>query len=553
MHLHRLKIDNFRNLRDIEITFAANADVDGESRRLRSHAVIGQNGSGKSNMLEAIVTIFRDLDLNDPTPFGYELEYSVRGYDISVVAEVNAEPKVTIGGESADPWLLSDRFRENPETGESERGSARLYLPSHIFTYYSGKSERLELLFQEHQRRYIDNLNEFGEEVDSDSLLRRLFYCTHPHARLVLLSCLLAPERPLKEILHDLRIEEIDSALFTLKKPYRLSGELSATDIKQGDNRFWYDRTRFTEDFLSKLWELATAPIDHTEEKLIDFRGRTELQELLYLFLKDRETLLRLKDETGTGDSSRFFQYIEGSYIADLLDEVRIFVKHKAADDVISFEQLSEGELQLLTVLGLMRITRQDHCLFLLDEPDTHLNPIWKLRYFDRINEAMHQDEEEIIQGDSQVIITTHDPMMIGSLRKEQVRILRPGDKTIVETPLDHPQGMSVSGLLKSEYFGLRSTVDGETRRRLDRRNLLYAKSNERTPQEDEEMSRLSHELSELGFANDFKDPMYDLFVKRMAKMTQFHKDALTPDEHAAQDAAADEIIRRILAEEKSA
>ena len=128
-----------------------------------------------------------------------------------------------------------------------------------------------------------------------------------------------------------------------------------------------------------------------------------------------------------------------------------------------------------------------------------------------------------------------------------------PGDKTIVETPLDHPQGMSVSGLLKSEYFGLRSTVDGETRRRLDRRNLLYAKSNERTPQEDEEMSRLSHELSELGFANDFKDPMYDLFVKRMAKMTQFHKDALTPDEHAAQDAAADEIIRRILAEEKSA
>ena len=160
---------------------------------------------------------------------------------------------------------------------------------------------------------------------------------------------------------------------------------------------------------------------------------------------------------------------------------------------------------------------------------------------------------EEIIQGDSQVIITTHDPMMIGSLRKEQVRILRPGDKTIVETPLDHPQGMSVSGLLKSEYFGLRSTVDGETRRRLDRRNLLYAKSNERTPQEDEEMSRLSHELSELGFANDFKDPMYDLFVKRMAKMTQFHKDALTPDEHAAQDAAADEIIRRILAEEKSA
>jgi ABC-type proline/glycine betaine transport system ATPase subunit len=302
---------------------------------------------------------------------------------------------------------------------------------------------------------------------------------------------------------------------------------------------------------LDKLWELSIAPIDYTEERVIDFRGRTELQDLLYLFLNDRDSLVSLKEHIG--DTYRFFRYVEGSYIADLLDDVQIFVKHKHADDLITFEQLSEGELQYLTVLGLMRITHQDECLFLLDEPDTHLNPIWKLRYFDDIEKVLKQDDDEIIKGDSQIIITTHDPMMIGSLRKEQVRILRPGDKSVVETPLDHPQGMSVSGLLKSEYFGLRSTVDGETRRRLDRRNFLYAKGDERTQQEDEEMSRLSHELSELGFANDFKDPMYDLFVKRMAKMTQFHKDALTPEEQAAQDAAADEIIRAILAEEKPA
>lgn len=140
MRLKRLNIPNFRNLRDFEIAFTrSTTDADGTARTFKSHAVIGQNGSGKSNMLEAIVTIFRDLDLNQPTSFGYELDYSVRDYEISIVAEANAEPKVTIGGEPADPWLLSDRFRENPETGESERGSARLYLPSHIFTYYSGK------------------------------------------------------------------------------------------------------------------------------------------------------------------------------------------------------------------------------------------------------------------------------------------------------------------------------------------------------------------------------------------------------------------------------
>ena len=81
------------------------------------------------------------------------------------------------------------------------------------------------------------------------------------------------------------------------------------------------------------------------------------------------------------GGTDSFFRYAEGAYIGDLIDEVRITVeKRDEHGGKVSFIQLSEGELQMLTVLGLMRITREDHCLFLLDEPDTHLNPIWKLR-----------------------------------------------------------------------------------------------------------------------------------------------------------------------------
>lgn len=553
MQLQRLKIPEWRNLRDFEITFTGSAtDEDGTNRVFRTHALIGQNGSGKSNMLEALVTIFRDLDLNEPTPFDYELDYS-RKYDNQIyeIRIVNTNPSqltVTINGEPVNPWLLSDRYGETD--GKPERGSARKYMPSHIFTYYSGKSERLEALFRDHQDRFIDNLTDYEEELDSDSPLRRLFYCRHPHSKLVLLACLLAPEFPLKEILHDLKIEDVDSALFVLKKPYRLSGDMTAEQIKSGDNRFWFDNTRFSEEFLSKHWELAIAPIDYTEEKTVDFRGRTEPQDLLYLFLKDKDALSSLKDHIG--DSYRFFQYIEGSYIADLLEDIQIFVKHKNSDDLISFEQLSEGELQLLTVLGLMRITHRDECLFLLDEPDTHLNPIWKLRYFDEIEKVLKYDDNETIQGDSQIIITTHDPMMIGSLRKEQVRVLRQQNgKTVVDEPTEDPQGQGVNGLLKSELFGLQSTVDSETMRQINRRNALYAKE-ARLPEEERELTSLSRKLADLGFATDFRDPYYELFVKHMSKRTEFQKVTLTAEEIAAQDAAAHEIIDQILAEENA-
>jgi len=205
----------------------------------------------------------------------------------------------------------------------------------------------------------------------------------------------------------------------------------------------------------------------------------------------------------------------------------------------------------MLTVLGLMRITREDHCLFLLDEPDTHLNPIWKLRYFDDIEGVLNQEGEALMQGASQVLITTHDPMMIGSLRREQVHILRrQADHTVVETPDEHPQGMGVTGLLKSELFGLSSTLDAETERRVFRRNELFVKP-QRTAEDDEELSRLSAELADLGFSvADFRDPDYALFVRKMAQHRRFRKPELTPEEQAEQDRIADEIIEEILREE---
>jgi len=200
-------------------------------------------------------------------------------------------------------------------------------------------------------------------------------------------------------------------------------------------------------------------------------------------------------------------------------------------------------------VLGLMRITRDRDCLFLLDEPDTHLNPIWKLRYFDEIEDALKLDGG--IAVDSQILLTTHDPMMIGSLRKEQVRILRrEGTRTVVDVPQEHPQGMGVTGLLKSDVFGLSSTLDAETERRLFRRNDLFA-LDDRTPEQDAELQRLSAELADLGFAStDFKDPLYAKFVRRMAKHTHFNKSSLTLKEQEDQDRIADQIIGEILREE---
>jgi len=345
----------------------------------------------------------------------------------------------------------------------------------------------------------------------------------------------------------------LESALFVLQQPHTLRS-LEAKDITEGDPRFWYARGTVVNEFLDKLWKVAWAPIEDIKDKLIDFRGRMEKQKLLYLFVPNKTKLTELGQLVGTPE--RFFRYAEGAYVGDLIEEVRIIVKkHDECSDNINFTQLSEGELQMLTVLGLMRITSEDHCLFLLDEPDTHLNPVWKLRYFDEIEKVLRHNDDETLSGESQIIITTHDPLMIGSLRREQVRILRnERGKSLVEMPDEHPQGMGVAGLLKSEMFGLPSTLDLPTLNKLQRRNELLAKKAKEglTIEDNEELTRLRDYLDDLGFSREYRDPMYQLFIQKMYDVHSQPLNAiLSADELKAQERLAEKIAIELVKHEK--
>lgn len=596
MQLRFLAIPQFRNLRNLDVNFATELEPvacvtacasEAPVKRIRSHALIGQNGTGKSNLIEALITLFRDVDLDREAAFDYTLEYEIRGHIVRIQADTTKQkrPYVWVDGDRVSQEYLIKN--DPPEKVPQDKRRGPRLLPTHIFAYYSGRNERIEQLFQEHQRRFNKRQEITTDEVLSEDLLenftasdadiraiedakrrretklkqagddrlRRLFYCRGGHSQLVLLACLLSDDPIFKKVLNNLHIESLESALFVLKEPHRLrekrrNGKFDENEIIEGDPRFWYARGNVVSEFLDKLWQVAWAPIEQEASKQIDFRGRSEKQKQLYLFVPDKDKLKQLGELVGGPDS--FFRYAEGAYIGDLIDEVRITVKKRDEHGgKVSFTHLSEGELQMLTVLGLMRITREDHCLFLLDEPDTHLNPIWKLRYFDDIEGVLSSDKDSLVQGESQILITTHDPMMVGSLKREQVHILRNhGGRSVIESPDEHPQGMGVTGLLKSELFGLSSTLDIETERRLFRRNELFVKT-PRTQEENAELTRLSAELADLGFSTaDFRDPDYALFVRKMAQHRKFRKPTLTPEEQAEQDRIADDIISEILREE---
>lgn len=179
MRLDELWIENFKNLRDIKIDFDEQSPYT---------VLIGENGAGKSNLIEALACIFRSLDLEEPAPFGYEIGYRCRGQDLQIKAAKGALAQVRLKQEGTDLYqeLPKAKFMSLASDGRPN------YRPAFVFGYYSGPSDRLSSLFERHQERFYRLIiqpqgRRDGSPVHSNAL-RRLFYAQTLHGQFALLA-----------------------------------------------------------------------------------------------------------------------------------------------------------------------------------------------------------------------------------------------------------------------------------------------------------------------------------------------------------------------------
>jgi predicted ATPase len=516
MKLQSIRIREFKNLRDFEAQFGTES---------LTTVLIGQNFTGKSNLLEALVIIFRDLDLGAPPSFEYAIRYECRGKQIEIVPEDRVGSKsqrITVNGDRV-PYSV---FSTDPD---------RSYLPNNVFGYYSGPSSRFESHFTRHQEKFYRQLL----RDESDEALRPLFYARLIHSQFVLLAFFYEEDREGFSFLRDyLNIEALESVLFVLKQPP------SDWPTTQGDKRFWHARGA-VQHFLDQLYRHALAPLKLKQRVDLDFvKKRTE--ERIYLFLKDKYELQKLRGYYET--PNLFFKALESTYLSKLLAEVRIRVRIRECTGALTFKELSEGEQQLLTVMGLLRFTREDEALFLLDEPDTHLNPIWSLHYIDLLNSIVGTQKR------SQIIMTTHDPLTIAGLTRDQVRVMYKDETTNLisaRVPEHDPKGMGVSGILTSDLFGLRSDLDLETLKLLDERRNLATK--EQLSDGDKlRLKQLREELKDVDMSTRARDPLYKDFIRAMWANEEFRETqdvVLTDVQRKKRNRLAAQAIEEIQAE----
>lgn len=529
MRLDYLKIGSAKDSPTHQFKNLKNVCIDFDQKEWIT-VVIGWNGTGKSNVLEALAVIFVDLlDLKKSPKFAYEIIYKIgkasNQKTIRVVADPDSPPKEQLKVYIKTQNIISSKsiqtelFEESSDLASSESYSdLKLneflvedsdYLPKYIFSYYSGHSQRMFKIFEPALKDHYDKLMNF--ELSDENFIRQKFYALPEHSQFVLLSFLSQLDDSsigLKFLEEHFGIDPenaLHSVLFILRQP-PWNGQAT------GDKRVW-GTVGDAQTFLSKLYDISLAPITlkQSEHQYI-WSNKKKSFEHKYLYLKDPNDIKQLGYKTPRA----LFNAIESVFISLLIKEIRVRVKLKNNSNNVVFQELSEGEQQLLTVLGLLKFTAGEESLFLLDEPDTHLNPKWSVDYIKYLKMFISNDQSDEDQT-SHIVLTTHNPIAIAELEKQQIQILHRKDdqKIYADQPDQDPKGMGYAGIITSDMFGLGSSLDKQTNELLIEYQKLVIKPRvDKTPEDKQRQKELREYLENLDFNFDFKDRIKQEFMR---------------------------------------
>lgn len=518
----------FKNLEDFKI------DIDENSMQT---VLIGLNATGKSNFLESLLIIFGTLelenkDISDLT-FSYYIKYNCWNKNI----EIEYNHKTDKYSFKIFDIANSKEFVIENKNRKQFFKNKREYLPKHVFIYYSGISNRLGKYYDRYITDYYKKIIKENATYEEFDEIQPIFLTQNIHGTLALLAFFLNTDNDnesLDFLNKELNIYEIVSTLFIIKNP-------EWSKIKKEDNILW-GATGLVSRFLTDLFRFSLAPIYQKERKVVSY-NKFETNELLYLFIKDQKTFdefISLKFLT----RNQLFNALISTDLSNMLSDIKVKVRKKDVDGELSMSEFSEGEQQLLTVFGLLRFTRDEESLILLDEPDTHLNPQWKWKYIDFLNKVVDNPKS------TQIIFCTHDPLVIGGLDKKQVIIFKKeNDKTIAFNPTISPKEMSVDKILTSELFGIPSIMSKELEDKLNAKRYLQSKIMNETITQDEKLKFITLEkyFADINFYDTFVDSRFKQFVKLTSEYEEFSNRSYSEEEIEKLNSIAKGVLDNIL------
>lgn len=391
MRIQRVTVKRYKNLKAFDCVFSDSNIA----------AFIGNNGSGKSNLLEVITRAFsnaknyasnKELPIIPPHTLpmvnNCVIEYEIGGSNY--VLSYNADVDGMLSRLEADPPVI---VREEisiccngTKLQKSEMTSA---LPDSILLYYAGETLRQKGTAEGTYDNYYERELKRTKTADLPSL-RFMDYFSAGDLPLLLLTASAYKGEYYSRFLNLIGCSDISSKFsFILRNPGKGKG---AADT-------YWNATGFVKHFLNETRRYVSGTRDS---------GGFQY----YMFFDNAEDLKNISN-----DEYDLFAKLRALKHYGYLEHIGIELQ-KCDGTPFSSLRLSEGEKQLGLLFLLTAFTAHHDCVYLFDEFDAYLHLNWQRLFSQMLRET---------DTKGQIILTTHSASSISKLQCDELLIMKNG------------------------------------------------------------------------------------------------------------------------------
>ena len=449
-----LFIKSFRNFNNFKMIFPEKQNNEGENLNL--DILIGRNGSGKSNLLDALFDIGITKNPSDVKFDFYTLDSS--GENIISNYDSNKGDPVNIKNiDNNRYWEKVVRFhcsnieRDKEEIIGKKEESAQDDEPNE-------KEENDEKDFSCFNDKYLD----FNLEYSKFALISYILSGEYSKS--------LKDENSLWHDLNKIVIEEnVDN-----EKAKELKIEAIWIKAHQGNVNFEYN------DKLPPCSNIMYCNDDISSDTYC-----------YYWILTDIESFYDKKIEK-TEDKNPAYtvlkEYLDEYYCYDM----GFLYKTEENGDLYQSSSLSDGQRALLYRFAIVNLLKneEEKCLLLLDEPETYFNEYWKSYFVYLLWETLKDKPHD-------VFIATHSAMLITDTKPEEVhRIVDTHDGAYHYKPQVNTYGVSVIDIGKY-LFMMESDIGNRAKKEI--KEVLNQKLDEDTDKNRDLNKKINKLLRQVG------------------------------------------------------
>ena len=346
MKLKKLQIQGYKNLEDITIDFSNNNGTT---------LLVGNNGCGKSNILEAVSSIFGGLykDRIHKPHFNYHLEYRINNHDVDITLHAGKYVFAT------DNHVVQKTvFTRN----------ASIYLPTNIISCYSGESSRLWGFY------YYPYYKDYIKSIKSSTVIPQLplIYINKFSLEIALLTLFFYDFSVYSDI------ASFCSDVLNIRKINKILFHFESLKFKE-----WKDNSILQMiKALCQVDDIADVPND-TELTVDEVKNNLNYLE---------------------ADHRQFFYYLYGATMPKddkLISEIKFEIELNNGT-VITIDDFSEGEKKNLLIQFVLETIADENSLILFDEPDSHIHVSRKVELKSTLDKYPNREN----------IWTTHSPSL---------------------------------------------------------------------------------------------------------------------------------------------